>query len=161
MSKRNAQKRAYHSPKRGGNTFFLVSLFAVGVVIVGVVIAISLTTQSSQSSQSLGATSSASHYPTGGGVRTVAFGKPGELDVDKDHARVAIIERSLPAGTSIHQLTVLSDENCTPDSQGISHCLNRLSYGSGEITVRHTHKMADVPCLQPGEVLPMVAPLSQ
>ena len=47
---------------------------------------------------------------------------------------------------------VLADENCEPDRNGISHCLNsvRLDAG-GTLTVRHDHAMHDDPCLSPGE----------
>lgn len=47
---------------------------------------------------------------------------------------------------------VLTDANCQADQYGISHCLNviRLA-GGGQITVRHDHRMANDPCLAPGE----------
>lgn len=50
--------------------------------------------------------------------------------------------------------TVLTDANCQPDRFGISHCLNviRLA-GGGQITVRHDHRMANDPCLAPGETV--------
>jgi hypothetical protein len=132
---------------RQDNDLLLWSFFIGACLIaVAVVIAISVTTQ-----QTAPVGSVTSGTPQGSTVRTIAFGKPNILDTDKDHALVSSIKGSLPA--SITQVTVRSDENCAPDSQGISHCLNRLSYTGGEITVRHTHKMADVPCLQPGEVL--------
>ncbi|MCD6726818.1 MAG: hypothetical protein LT070_06215 [Solirubrobacteraceae bacterium] len=48
--------------------------------------------------------------------------------------------------------TVLSDEDCQPDADGVSHCRNRLRLPGGrELTVRHPHRMADVPCMTPGE----------
>lgn len=48
--------------------------------------------------------------------------------------------------------TVLSDEDCAPDAQGYSHCLNRLEMpGGGVVAVRHIHRMTEVPCLAPGE----------
>jgi len=48
--------------------------------------------------------------------------------------------------------TVLSDENCQPDALGYSHCLNELEMPDGRrIAVRHTHRMAEVGCLYPGE----------
>lgn len=50
--------------------------------------------------------------------------------------------------------TVETDESCQPDRYGVSHCLNRLRLpGGGAITVRHDHRMADSPCLAPGERL--------
>ena len=48
--------------------------------------------------------------------------------------------------------TVLTDEDCAPDGRGISRCLNRVRLRSGEtLSLRHPHRMMDVPCLSPGE----------
>ncbi len=48
--------------------------------------------------------------------------------------------------------TVISDEDCAPDAKGISHCLNKVRMANGGmLTVRHAHRMADVPCMAPGE----------
>lgn len=47
---------------------------------------------------------------------------------------------------------VLSDDQCQPDSAGISHCLNTIRLASGQtISVRHPHDMRSVACLTPGE----------
>ena len=47
---------------------------------------------------------------------------------------------------------VLADEDCVPDSTGISHCRNVLRLESGgTVVVRHPHDMREVPCLTPGE----------
>jgi hypothetical protein len=47
---------------------------------------------------------------------------------------------------------VLSDEDCTPDAAGISHCRNAIRLADGHtIVVRHPHDMRRVPCLTPGE----------
>ncbi len=47
---------------------------------------------------------------------------------------------------------VLTDEDCAPDSSGISHCRNALRLEDGRtIVVRHPHDMRQVPCLTPGE----------
>ncbi len=47
---------------------------------------------------------------------------------------------------------VLTDEECAPDSAGISHCRNVLRLEDGRtIVVRHPHDMRLVPCLTPGE----------
>lgn len=56
----------------------------------------------------------------------------------------------LPAGRVVG--TVLTDEDCMPDQQGISHCRNvvRLA-GGGTVVLRHPHEMHLVPCLAPGE----------
>ena len=70
-----------------------------------------------------------------------------------------------PAATRLHALrvsgpmparpavaTVLTDAECAPDAGGISRCLNRVRLRSGEtLSVRHPHRMMEVPCLSPGE----------
>ncbi len=48
--------------------------------------------------------------------------------------------------------TVLSDAGCEPDAHGASHCLNLLRTASGAvIDVRNDHRLANEPCLAPGE----------
>ena len=65
------------------------------------------------------------------------------------------LHASLMEGTmaaSPMMATVLSDANCAPDAQGLSHCRNELRMADGSaLTVRHVHRMAEVPCLSPGE----------
>ncbi len=156
MNKRTKHSR---SPRQGNDLLLWGSFIGACFFAVAVMIAISVMAQPVQITQQGSTASSAPHYPQGGVNRTVTFGKPGTLDIDKDHALVGIIEGTLPAGTS--RVTVISDENCVPDSQGISHCLNRLSYGNGDVTVRHTHNMTNVPCLEPGEVLQVTVPTKQ
>ena len=52
---------------------------------------------------------------------------------------------------------VLTDANCSPDSAGVSHCLNMLRLADGRtITVRHDHNMMLVPCLSPGETVELL-----
>ena len=52
------------------------------------------------------------------------------------------------------EATVLTDEDCAPDAKGVSHCRNRLELPGGKtITVRHPHRMHDVPCMTPGETV--------
>lgn len=53
--------------------------------------------------------------------------------------------------------TVQSDANCQPDQDGVSHCLNQLDVGGSTIVVRHHHKMSEVPCLTPGEVVDVLS----
>ena len=63
-----------------------------------------------------------------------------------------LLEGTLPTGATT--ATVLTDENCEPDAQGISHCLNRMRLADGsEIAVRHNHRMHEVSCLSPGEMV--------
>ena len=48
--------------------------------------------------------------------------------------------------------TVVSDANCEPDAAGVSHCRNVVRMPGGRrLTVRHPHRMMEVPCMTPGE----------
>lgn len=60
-------------------------------------------------------------------------------------------EGHIPAGATT--ATVMSDANCDPDVNGISHCLNDLNIGGIVVTVQHHHAMTEVPCLSPGETV--------
>lgn len=60
----------------------------------------------------------------------------------------------IPAGAS--EAEVLSDSNCAPDADGISHCLNDLRIGNVVVTVQHHHDMTAVPCLSPGETVTLL-----
>lgn len=47
---------------------------------------------------------------------------------------------------------VLTDTDCTPDAQMVSHCRNEMRLPDGRgIVLRHPHDMSKVPCLAPGE----------
>lgn len=61
---------------------------------------------------------------------------------------------SVPRG--IRRATVLSDQDCAADAQGVSHCLNELQIGRAKLAVRHHHKMMEVPCFSPTEQLNVV-----
>jgi len=59
-------------------------------------------------------------------------------------------EGQLPAGPVT--ATILTDEECEPDAQGISHCRNEAQLPSGKtVVLRHLHNMMEVECLAPGE----------
>jgi hypothetical protein len=68
--------------------------------------------------------------------------------------RASLLAGNLPDG--VQQATVLTDSNCTPDAEGISHCINVLKMGRQQISLRHNHNMAEVPCLSPGEEVNVV-----
>jgi hypothetical protein len=93
------------------------------------------------------------HYPSvGSGVRTVDVAAAGTTEVSPPGGPLtaSYLSGTMPAGPMM--ATVLSDANCAPDADGVSHCLNRLRLDSGaELTVRHNHRMTEVPCLAPGE----------
>ena len=47
---------------------------------------------------------------------------------------------------------VMTDTDCTPDAQMISHCRNVMRLADGrQIVLRHPHQMSRIPCLAPGE----------
>lgn len=47
---------------------------------------------------------------------------------------------------------VLTDTDCTPDAQRLSHCHNKLALPDGsQITVIDNHEMMRHPCLKPGD----------
>lgn len=52
---------------------------------------------------------------------------------------------------------MLTDTNCEPDADGVSHCLNDLQIGNIIVTVRHHHQMHAVPCLSPGETVTLMS----
>jgi hypothetical protein len=60
----------------------------------------------------------------------------------------------IPAGATT--ATVLTDSNCEPDADGVSHCLNDLQIGNVVVTVQHHHQMHSVPCLSPGEIVTLM-----
>lgn len=58
--------------------------------------------------------------------------------------------QSLASGSRIGR--VLTDTNCTPDAQGLSHCHNNIEFSDGSrITIMDTHQMSRHRCLRPGE----------
>ena len=77
---------------------------------------------------------------------------------NQDPVYVQLETGVIPPDVSL--LTVLTDEDCTPDEQGVSHCLNRVEYptasGVEYAALRHHHKMAEEPCLTPGQTLEIV-----
>ena len=95
---------------------------------------------------------SAPHYPTEPGMRTLVIAPMGS---DTTSPATGPLSGSLVSGTVPLQpmmATVVSDTNCAPDAQGVSHCDNQLRMNDGTmLTVRHNHRMMDTPCLSPGE----------
>ena len=61
-----------------------------------------------------------------------------------------IVKGSVPKGGMV--ATVKTDEDCAPNSEGISNCLNKLRLKNGSmLEVRHPHDMSEVPCMGSGE----------
>lgn len=64
--------------------------------------------------------------------------------------RALRVSGSLPGRPSAAR--VLTDEDCAPNAQGLSRCLNRVRLaGGGTLSLRHPRRMMEVPCLSPGE----------
>ena len=85
-------------------------------------------------------------------VRTVLVSgvQPADISRAGQPLQTVLVAGTMPSQPSM--ATVMSDENCAPDSQGVSHCTNRLRLDDGsQMTVMHPHRMAEVPCLAPGE----------
>jgi len=85
-------------------------------------------------------------------VRSLAVTTEGEPapSTHPQRLRALLLNGRLPAG--VVTATVLTDEDCAPDAQGVSHCRNKLRLPSGKtIEVRHPHRMHDVACMTPGE----------
>lgn len=87
----------------------------------------------------------------------LSYAMPSPSRYDGLHAK--LVGGTMPKAAT--QATVLTDEQCQPDAQEISHCLNRLRLADGsEIAVRHPHNMSEVPCLAPGERVQLAPPLA-
>lgn len=83
-----------------------------------------------------------------------------EVAVSRNQDPVSVQLDSGVIPDDVSMLTVLTDEDCTPDEQGVSHCLNRVEYatasGVQNAALRHHHKMSEEPCLTPGQTLEIV-----
>lgn len=85
-------------------------------------------------------------------MRTVVLVAPGTTPIHEDGVvPVTFVSGRMPDKGG--PARVLTDEDCMPDENGISHCLNRIAVGRTEITVRHDHDMRTQPCLRPGELV--------
>lgn len=85
-------------------------------------------------------------------VRTILVAADDSIGISEPgrQLRAVLAEGTIPTAPTM--ATVMSDENCAPDAQGVSHCRNRLRMEDGtEMAVTHPHRMSEVPCLSPGE----------
>jgi hypothetical protein len=85
--------------------------------------------------------------------RTVVVARLGEqvpgISGETGPLMTNLVSGAYPDGATV--ATVRTDENCNPDQNGVSHCLNELDFGDTQIVVQHHHAMAKTPCLTPGE----------
>jgi hypothetical protein len=120
----------------------------LGIVAVGVAVGLTVAAPKDRAQPT-----GAPHYPAvGSDTRTLVVAAAGTSEVSPVGGPMyaSYLDGTMPAGPMM--ATVLSDANCAPDAEGVSHCLNRLRLdGGGELTVRHNHRMIEVPCLSPGE----------
>jgi hypothetical protein len=88
-------------------------------------------------------------------LRTVVMAESGErlpyMSETEGLLMTSLVTGQLPNGAM--RATVRTDSNCQPDPEGVSHCLNQMEIGSTTLMVRHHHKMSEVPCLTPGEMV--------
>jgi hypothetical protein len=146
-------------PRRPG----VPTLVLVAIPLVVVVLAITFAATRPRAAMSMPppAPAAVPHFvdvKAPGAPRTVVIGGlsdslPGTSNA-ADYLMTNLRAGQIPAGATT--ATVLSDSNCTPDADGVSHCLNDLDIGGVVVTVQHHHKMADVPCLSPGETVTLM-----
>jgi hypothetical protein len=85
-------------------------------------------------------------------LRTVLVSTGSEPAPSHPGSRLNVLRLSGPVPSRPSAATVLTDEDCAADAQGVSHCVNRIRLAEGQtLTVRHPHRMMEVPCLSPGE----------
>jgi hypothetical protein len=97
----------------------------------------------------------APHFWSDPSLRTIVVATTADQLEPKDGVLLTnLVAGTLPDGAT--RATVLTDSNCAPDANGISHCLNDLDIGGTHVTVQHHHDMSKVPCLGPGEKVNVV-----
>lgn len=139
------------SPTRSKKPVLIAAAALCTALIVGLLVGSgsqNTPTQVEQSEQAAGG----SGHETPAAPRTLAVYTDAEPapSANSEQMRGLLIEGDLPHGAT--EATVLTDEDCEPDKQGVSHCRNQLQLPSGKkFTVRHPHRMQDVPCMAPGE----------
>ena len=91
--------------------------------------------------------------------RRVMFTDTAQVSRNQDPVYVQLVSGAIPPDAT--RLTVLTDENCAPDREGVSHCLNRVAFqttqGPGEAVLQHHHRMSEESCLAPGESVVIVS----
>lgn len=94
------------------------------------------------------------HKPITSDLVRARLCKPWEICRNGKGGIVVVVLKSGRAPVYPTTAVVQTDENCTPDIYGDSHCKNRLRLANGhEITVQNSHNMQVYPCLKPGELV--------
>ena len=166
MRSRNAKRLAARferswarAPKRG-----LVSKLILGAIVLGLASLIPLLPYWLAGSSKNATVANVSGLRT---VIVIAADKPVKTDLIRSrrchpwqicrNGKDSIDVVELKRGTMpLYPTTavVQTDEDCTPDVYGNSHCTNRLRLADGRIiVVQHDHNMQIYPCLSPGETV--------
>lgn len=132
-------------------------LFAfVGIIVLALVVV--LASDSGQKTPEAASATAVPHYQAAE-LRRVVIVPDAQVSRGQDPVLVQLIDGAIPSGVT--QLLVLTDQNCVPDADGVSHCINQVRFitadGVGEATLQHHHRMAEEPCLAPGETIALVA----
>jgi hypothetical protein len=135
-----------------------VKIFLTGVACLAFAIIAAVLIMDSREPSRGSAGVTVPHFQTSQ-VRRVAITTEARVSRTQDPVYVQLVDGAIPAGVT--RLTVLTDENCTPDADGVSHCLNRVQFDTGQGTaqavLQHHHRMSEESCLAPGEVLELAA----
>lgn len=90
-------------------------------------------------------------------VRTVRVSMDGPVERSARNQPLSALWLSGAQPTAVSTAVVETDENCAPDTNGVSNCTNRLRMSDGALMViAHPHRMSEVPCLAPGETVKVV-----
>lgn len=159
MNTHHQHGRTVKSAKHTGR-WILAAVISVPLVLLAV-IAIGLSQISTSTPQPPQAKS---HFMDKNEMRSVKVAVKSEpMIMDEGGSTVAVVtllEGTVPAGDT--KATVKTDENCAPDqggkTPGWSHCHNRVVFENGaEAVIQHHHKLAEVGCFTPGQVIMLVA----
>ncbi|MEN9328386.1 MAG: hypothetical protein RI947_1194 [Candidatus Parcubacteria bacterium] len=142
-----------------------ITIAVVCVIAITVVALFSLRNpeqppQTTASSQTSAAPQPKGHFMDPNDLRIVKIApKNAPMVLDEGGTTVAVVnllEGNIPAGAT--KATVKTDEDCAPDesgpTKGWSHCHNRVVFDDGtEAVVQHHHKIAEVGCFTPNQVI--------
>jgi predicted outer membrane lipoprotein len=135
-----------------------VKIFLTGLACLAFAIIAAIWIMDSREQPTDGASVAVPHFQTSQ-VRRVAITDEVRVSRNQDPVYVQLVDGAIPA--SVTHLTVLTDENCAPDADGVSHCINRVQFATGQgivqAVLQHHHRMSEESCLAPGEVVELAA----